>query len=111
MKNIKIPSFVTIAILTVITLAFWLFFTVYRVFTKQPSTDVSTQIIEPVDPVLDKEALNKVKTRIYFEEGSIPQIPILTSAPETITSLTVTPTPTATETATPLATESGGVAP
>jgi hypothetical protein len=119
MKRPKPPNLVTIAILTTITVIFWVFFTVYRAFTKHPSPEVPAPILEPLTPNLDKNALDKLQTRIFFEEGEFPQIPILTPTPEQLPSieLTGTPTPSPTATAeatlspTPTATGSGEASP
>lgn len=44
----KLPSFVTIMILTVITAIFWLSFDVYRHFTKPAADVVTTEILAPL---------------------------------------------------------------
>jgi hypothetical protein len=115
MKNLKVPAFVTIVILTTITLIFWAFFGVYRVFTKQAAPDIPANIMEPLNPDLDKNILNLLQGRTYFEEGQVPEIPILTPTPEELISPEVTITPSASPAAeilvspTSTATESGGL--
>lgn len=113
MKNLKIPAFVTVLILTTITLVFWVFFGVYRVFTKTPAPNIPAGIMEPLNPNLDKDTLNQLQNRTYFEEGSVPIIPILTPTPETIISpqVTITPTPEISTSPTPTATSSGSPTP
>jgi len=113
MKNLKVPAFVTVLILTTITLVFWVFFSVYRVFTKASPLNVPANIMEPLNPNLDKNTLDLLQGRTYFEEGAVPIIPILTPTPETIISpqVTITPTPEASASATPTATVSGSPTP
>lgn len=113
MKNLKVPAFVTVLILTTITLVFWVFFGVYRVFTKASSPNIPANIMEPLNPNLDKNTLDLLQGRTYFEEGSVPIIPILTPTPETIISpqVTITPTPEESISPTPTATGSGGLTP
>lgn len=110
MKKRKTPNLVTIAILTTITVVFWVFFSVYRVFTDQPSYDVPAEILEPVSPTLDTGLIDKIQSRIFFSEGEVvTQIQIAsptatpTATPEASPAATptVTPTPTATATASP----------
>lgn len=98
MKKSKIPSLVTVVILTTITMVFWLLFSIYRVFTKTPQLNIAPQIIEPLDPLLDKNTLDKLQGTTYFEESQIPQT----------TSLTPTPTPIGSG---PTASPSGELAP
>ena len=92
MEKQKRPNFVTIGILTVITIFLWIGFSVYRAFTITPSIEVSDEIIKPITPTLDTETLSKIDQRVFFEEGEIRQILISTPA------ATPTPTPIETET-------------
>lgn len=115
MKKPKTPNLVTVVILTTITVVFWVLFTVYRAFTQRPTPTVPPEILEPLTPDLDSAVLAKIQSRLFFEEGQIPQIPILTPAPSALPSpqatpsptptatseATLSPTPTATATATP----------
>ena len=115
MKKPKPPSLVTIVILTTITVVFWVFFSVYRAFTTQPSPSVPDEIIEPFSPNLDEATLTKLQGRTFFAEGAIPTITILTPTPgalpsgelETLITATPTATPTATSSPTPTSTPSG----
>ena len=114
MKNLKIPTFVTIVVLTTITMIFWAFFGVYRIFTKESPPEIPAEIIEPLDPNLDKNTLELLQGRIFFEESQIPEIPILTPTPEELISPEVTITPSASPSSetispTPTATGSGGL--
>jgi hypothetical protein len=70
-KQTKMPSLVTIAILTAVTVIFWIGFGVYRIFTSKPSPPVPREIILPVNPNLDTTILNGLQNKIYFTESQI----------------------------------------
>jgi hypothetical protein len=65
MKNKKLPSFVILMILTLITTVFWISFSVYRVFTEKESPVVPEEISQPLDPKLDTGIIEGIKSRIY----------------------------------------------
>lgn len=109
MKKPKIPNLVTIFILTTITIVFWAFFGIYRVFTKQPSPTVPSEILEPLSPTLDTDSLNKIESRTFFEDSQIPQTKFLLGGTQTSPTPTPTPSPRVTITPTPTATASGGL--
>ena len=90
MKNIKAPKIVTIGILTLITLVFWVGFEVFRTFTKEPEIPVPPSIIEPINPALDQTALSSLQGRMYLEEGQIGQTVTQTASPTPVQ--TVAPT-------------------
>ncbi|MEK7112802.1 MAG: hypothetical protein AAB875_05755 [Patescibacteria group bacterium] len=71
MKKSKTPKLVTLAILTAIVTAFWVFFSVYRVFTNEPPLNVPAEILEPISPTLDSDVIDKIQGRIFFSEGEI----------------------------------------
>lgn len=66
MKPPRVPSLVSIAILTAITLIFWAFFTAYRVFTTKPPLTVPTELTEPLTPNLDRNTLDKIESSVFF---------------------------------------------
>lgn len=102
MKKTKTPNLVTIAVLTTITALFWVLFSIYRVFTREPSPVVPPEILEPVSPSLDSSIIDKIQSRLFFSEGEVStQIQIATE----------TATPAATATATPTATPAGSPTP
>ncbi|OGM09841.1 hypothetical protein A2W13_01510 [Candidatus Woesebacteria bacterium RBG_16_36_11] len=98
MKKTKTPGIVTIATLTLITLIFWIFFNVYRVFSVKTPVTVPEEILSPIDPSLDANALTNLTKRLYFEEGIIPDNNIPT---QTATPAPRTPTPTESSSPTP----------
>ena len=115
-KN-KLPNIVTIAILTVITVLCWVFFSAYRVFKKEVTPPVPEDILSPINPNLDKEMLANIKNRYYIEEGQAPVFDYQLASPSPINEETLlveeTPTsspeasfsPTATASATPTGVE------
>lgn len=80
MKKPKAPKLITVAILTTITIVTWIFFSVYNVLTKKPPVTVPEEILAPVDPTLNSQALDKLENRIYFEENDVAALP--TPTPE-----------------------------
>lgn len=69
MKKNKLPSIVTTAILTSITIVGWIVFGVLRVFTAKPAPPVPADILNPVSPNFDTESLGTLENRIFFEKG------------------------------------------
>lgn len=114
MKKFKPPSFLTIMILTIITIVFWIFFGVVRIFSKAVEQTVPAAILTPLSPTLDKNVLDSLPSRVYFDDSQIPNTMINVPTPSnTVQQVTPTPTeiPTASESAlpteTPVATEGG----
>src|SRR3972149_11073783 len=97
----KMPALVSTAILTVIILFMWIAFSVYRVLTDQPPISVPPEILEPISPTLDKEALATLSQRTYFEEADVPetfvnqgpQVTQQLSVPEATPASTISPSP------------------
>lgn len=110
MKKLKTPTAVTTAVLTLITIFFWIAFEVYRSLTVKPTPPVPPEIIIALNPTLDSAALNKLQQRMHLSDteignNTIPtSTPVATSAP--ITESTVSATPAASESATPSASPS-----
>ena len=82
MKKPKPPSIVTIAAMTLITVVFWTFFSVFRIFTSKSPTDVPESVLKPINASLDTEALGALEERNYLEPNEIPEI--IYSTPEPI---------------------------
>lgn len=70
MRGPNPPSIVTIAILTTITIIFWIFFGVYRVLTGQAEVNVPPQALTPIQPTLNQEVLGRLEQRKYFEKNT-----------------------------------------
>ena len=96
MKNIKAPKIVTIGILTLITIVFWVGFEVFRTFTQKPESPVPQSVIDPINPTLDQTALSKLQDRMYLEENQIGQTVAHTPEPTPVPTVapTIAPSPT-----------------
>lgn len=68
MRKLKVPSLVTIAILTAITVLFWIAFGVVRIFITKPTPSVPKEILAPVTRDFDKETVAKIESRLYFNK-------------------------------------------
>lgn len=115
MKEIKkVPSIITIAVLTAVTIVFWIGFGVYRVFTDQPSEPVSADVLAPLTPTLDLAKLQLLEQRLYLQEGQIGET-VLQSQESPQPTPTATPlasptaSPAASPTTSPTASPSGGL--
>lgn len=64
MINKKLPNFIILMILTLITLVFWISFSIYQVFATNPAEVVSNEIILELNAKLDTETINTIKNRI-----------------------------------------------
>ncbi len=67
MKKTKIPNIVAVMIFTVITISFWIVFSVVRIFRTEPTPPLPPEILNPLNPDYDKTAVDKIQERIYFE--------------------------------------------
>ncbi len=70
-RGIKTPTAVTTAILTVITIFFWIAFEIYRSLTTKPSPPVPPDIVTPLNPTLDVAGLNKLQQRMHLSDDEI----------------------------------------
>ncbi|HEX6976939.1 MAG TPA: hypothetical protein VF185_01085 [Patescibacteria group bacterium] len=110
-RGIKTPAGVTLAIITLITIFFWIAFEVYRTLTIKPSPPVPAEIVAPLNPTLDVAALNKLQQRMYLSDDQIGNNTVTAS---TLPTPTPVATPVASESATPIASQSatpGGTTP
>lgn len=67
MKKTKLPSAIVLMILTLITVIFWISFTVYRVFTTETKPEIPEEVVLKLDPSFDTKTLQMTKDRIYNE--------------------------------------------
>jgi len=67
MKKSKVPSIVAVMILTVITISFWIVFSVVRIFRTETTPAIPPEILNPLNPNYDKTTVDKIQERIYFE--------------------------------------------
>ena len=71
MKNKKAPNLVTIGILTVITVFFWIIFSVFRLLSTPIKVDVSAEVLAPLSPTLDSQVLEGINEKIFFSDSEI----------------------------------------
>ena len=68
MRRQKTPALVNLAIYTTITIFLWIFFDIYRSLKKPAILDIDQKILEPINPTLDKDLLDKIDKSIYFDK-------------------------------------------
>src|SRR5258708_2714359 len=68
----KYPRILILAILSLITALVWGVSDVVRsFFFKKPEIKVSTEVLAPLDPTLDKQTLDAVQNALYFDPSQI----------------------------------------
>jgi len=72
--NNKLPGIVSLSIFSAIVVIFWIFFGVYRAITAKSTPQVSAQIIEPITPSLDTNAIKNLGERVFIDQNQIPKI-------------------------------------
>jgi len=82
-KNQKAPSLVTIGVLTLITVFFWIIFSVFRLLNTPTKVDVSAEILAPLSPTLDSQALEEINERLFFSDSEIGETQITETVQET----------------------------
>jgi len=70
MKN-KTPAIVTIGVLTLITVIFWIGFSVFRLFSSHPTFEIPSSVLLPIQPTIDTKTLDEIEQSIYFEPGQL----------------------------------------
>lgn len=71
MKRPKPPSIITVAIITTITIIFWIFFSVYQILTGEPDVEVPESLLKPLNPTLDQEVLSTLNEGVDYNRGSV----------------------------------------
>ena len=101
MQKTKIPSLVIIAVFTTITVICWIAFGVIRILTTKPTVNVPAQILSPISPTFDKNAVDKIRQTVYFDkEQEFEVLP----APSASLEASPTPSPEVSPVASPSAT-------
>jgi hypothetical protein len=93
MKNVKAPNIVLVGVITVITIVLWIIYGVYKLVTTPQDINVPNEVLSPVSPNLDTEALNTLQQRIFFSENQLTDINLI-KTPEPEASPTASPTAT-----------------
>lgn len=95
MKKNKLPSLITILVLTLITVLMWVGFSIYQAFSKPAISSVPDSISSTISPILDSNTIKKIESSIFFDESQIATIDKPVSQSPTPTGLPITlPTPT-----------------
>lgn len=104
MKKNKLPSLITILVLTLLTSILWVSLSIYRAITVKPPESVPSTVSNPLTPTLDQIEINKIESAVFLDNSQIPQNLIIASSPPAPATLPIaTPiiTPTASPSATP----------
>ena len=80
MKKTKLPSLIAVLILTLITVVMWVSLDIYRAFTKNPESVVSSDITKSLIPTLDQDSIKLVESRTLIPDSEIPE-DIISSSP------------------------------
>jgi hypothetical protein len=72
MRKTKLPSLISILIMTLITAVIWVTFDVYRLFKKAEVPVVPETVSAPLNPSFDDGTINEIKSRIYLDDAQIP---------------------------------------
>jgi hypothetical protein len=82
MNKPKAPRLVTVAVFTTITIIFWVFMGLYNLITSKPPANVDPELLKPINPTLEQEALNRLENRVFFEPGQTSSPFIIREIPE-----------------------------
>ena len=100
MKNTKLPSIMSILILTAITSVMWVSFSVYSAFTTKPAPVVPQEVSEPLTPTLNQSVMSEIESKLFFNDSQIPQLTISPNV-QAIPTASISATPEASASATP----------
>jgi hypothetical protein len=107
MKKNKLPSLISILILTLLTCVLWVSFNVYRSLTAKPEESVPEAVSNPITPTLDENVIKKIESAIFIDSSQIPDNVAQASSPapnQPVQTPLPTPVPSATPSASPSAT-------
>lgn len=99
MRKPKPPKIVGLAILTTITIVFWVFYGLYSTLTKNLPVSVPEEILSPINPELDITLLDAIVGKEFYEKGQTQ--PLVNGGQQSISETQpteVSPTPTGTQT-------------
>ena len=71
MKRKKTPVLVTIMILSVVTIVFWIVFGVINLLKTPTDIKVPPEILSPITPTLDIETLRGLENKSFFTDSQI----------------------------------------
>jgi hypothetical protein len=105
MKKNKLPSIISILVLTLLTILLWITLSVYRAFITKPTASVPEEVSAPLTPTLDANTIKQIEGGVYLTGSEIPDnvtgspLPLGTPVP-----LAPTASPSASPNASPSAT-------
>jgi len=106
-KRTKLPNLVVIAILTTITVIFWIGFGIYSIFQHKPETLVPKEITQSLDPNLDLVTLKRLESKLLLPDSQIGETILTAPTPEATSTPAATLTPSPTPTVSPESSPSG----
>lgn len=110
MKKNKLPSLITILVLSLITIVAWVGFSIYRAFSQTTPPDVPSNVSASLDPTLDTTEINQIETKLFFSGSQIPNITAAPSPTATAKPVNIS-TPQASPSATPLTVATASASP
>lgn len=96
MKRNKLPSLITVLILTLVTTVMWVSLSIYRAFSQKPTPSVPQEIVNPLTPTLDQKTMTQIGSSVFLDDSQIPEITITkpgSPAPQATATTAATPTP------------------
>lgn len=103
MKKSKLPSLITLLVLTLITVLMWIGFMIYWAVVTGPEPSVPGSVSAKLTPSLDSDTIDKIDSALFFNKSEIPQTSFPVS-PGPLESSLPTPAPPSTPAASPSAT-------
>ena len=70
MKKSKMPSIVSVLILTLITVVIWVTFDIYRLFNQADIPVVPESVSNPLTPTLNQDAITDLESRLFIENST-----------------------------------------
>ena len=100
MKKNKLPRPISILILTLLTAIIWVSLNIYRAIVTQPPLSVPESVSKTLNPTLNKDAITKIESAVFFQDSEIPPISIIVNETPVPKALLPSPTPIAVSEAT-----------
>jgi hypothetical protein len=85
MNKTKLPSIISVLILTLITVVMWVSLDIYRAIKKPTQITVPTEISQQLTPTLDQDSIKLIETRNFLDDSQIPNSILITSQVSTST--------------------------
>lgn len=79
-EKIKLPSIISILILTLIAVFMWLGSDVYRAIKQPVEITVPTSVSQPLDPRLNENTINQIESRSLLNDSDIPDNVVISAS-------------------------------